>query len=264
MIEGGYLVAGPQSLGPQTFAQRFRHAWVLQVCAQVSVVGPMPIEVMVLDASAEVNRVFWSPRTPSTVKHPMIKNDHVAGLCGDPPRTSKGQPLPHQHTAHGREPWCLALPTDQTRLTTVRTGNEPEFESRFGMGLEVQGNASTAVGRGRFVPIRAGVEGAVDVVAVPAGRGIPCVQIVVMQVDRVRPEHPTSEPNQPFVEQQVLDLADDLVDMARAMISVMEAIVLPMRAHTTSEVYQTLGVLARTMMRAYTKQPVLVELFRKI
>ncbi len=62
----------------------------------------------------------------------------------------------------------------------------------------------------------------------------------------------------------VLDLADDLVDMARAMISVMEAIVLPMRAHTTSEVYQTLGVLARTMMRAYTKQPVLVELFRKI
>ena len=66
------------------------------------------------------------------------------------------------------------------------------------------------------------------------------------------------------VEQQVLDLADDLVDMARAMISVMEAIVLPMRAHTTSEVYQTLGVLARTMMRAYTKQPVLVELFRKI
>lgn len=66
------------------------------------------------------------------------------------------------------------------------------------------------------------------------------------------------------VEQEVLDLADDLVDMARAMIAVMEAIVLPLQAHTTTEVYQTLGVLARTMMRAYTRQPAMVELFRKL
>lgn len=66
------------------------------------------------------------------------------------------------------------------------------------------------------------------------------------------------------VDQNVLDLADELDDMARAMIAVMEAIVLPLRSQTQDEVHQTLGVLARTMMRAYTRQPVLVELFRDI
>lgn len=66
------------------------------------------------------------------------------------------------------------------------------------------------------------------------------------------------------MDQNVLDLADDLDDMARAMIAVMEAIILPLRSQTLDEVHQTLGVLARTMMRAYTRQPVLVELFREI
>lgn len=64
--------------------------------------------------------------------------------------------------------------------------------------------------------------------------------------------------------QGLLDLHDDLDDMARAMISVMEAIVLPLRTQSAEEVHRTLGVLARTLMRAYTQQPELVELFREV
>lgn len=65
-------------------------------------------------------------------------------------------------------------------------------------------------------------------------------------------------------QQGLLDLQDDLDDMARAMISVMEAIVLPLRTQSAEEIHRTLGVLARTLMRAYTQQPELVELFRDV
>lgn len=43
----------------------------------------------------------------------------------------------------------------------------------------------------------------------------------------------------------------DLDDMARATISVVEAVVLPLRNQTPAEVHQNLGVLARTLFRAY-------------
>lgn len=69
---------------------------------------------------------------------------------------------------------------------------------------------------------------------------------------------------QAAVDQGALDLRDDLDDMARAMISILEAIVLPLRSQSTDEVHRTLGVLARTLMRAYTNNPALVELFRDV
>ncbi len=49
------------------------------------------------------------------------------------------------------------------------------------------------------------------------------------------------------------DLGGDLEDMSRAIISVVEAVVLPLRHQTPEEVRRTLGVLARTLFRAYDK-----------
>lgn len=46
-------------------------------------------------------------------------------------------------------------------------------------------------------------------------------------------------------------LGRDLDNMARATISVVEAVVLPLRNQTPDEVHQNLGVLARTLFRAY-------------
>lgn len=47
------------------------------------------------------------------------------------------------------------------------------------------------------------------------------------------------------------DLADDLDDMSRAIVSVIEAIILPLRNQTAEEVHRILAVLARTLFRAY-------------
>lgn len=49
------------------------------------------------------------------------------------------------------------------------------------------------------------------------------------------------------------DLGGDLEDMSRAIISVVEAVVLPLRHQTPDEVRRTLGALARTLFRAYDK-----------
>lgn len=49
------------------------------------------------------------------------------------------------------------------------------------------------------------------------------------------------------------DLGGDLVDMSRAIISVVEAVVLPLRHQSPEEVRRTLGALARTLFRAYDK-----------
>ena len=48
-----------------------------------------------------------------------------------------------------------------------------------------------------------------------------------------------------------LDLGGDLEDMARAVIALVEAVVLPLRHQTPDEVHRNLGVLARTFFRAY-------------
>ncbi|MBA4286966.1 MAG: TetR/AcrR family transcriptional regulator [Xanthomonadaceae bacterium] len=49
------------------------------------------------------------------------------------------------------------------------------------------------------------------------------------------------------------DFGDDLDDMSRAIISIVEAVILPLRHQTPEDVHRTLGVLARTLFRAYDK-----------
>lgn len=56
------------------------------------------------------------------------------------------------------------------------------------------------------------------------------------------------------------DLGDDLDDMARAIISIIEAIVLPMRHLTPDEIRPQIGVLARTLFRAYARGDTLKQL----
>ena len=54
-------------------------------------------------------------------------------------------------------------------------------------------------------------------------------------------------------EQQRFDFGRDLQDMARAIMAIIEAIVLPLRHQSPEEVHLNLGVLARTLFRAYAK-----------
>lgn len=55
------------------------------------------------------------------------------------------------------------------------------------------------------------------------------------------------------VEQGRFDLGGDLEDMSRAIISIVEAVVLPLRHQSPEDVRRTLAVLARTLFRAYDK-----------
>lgn len=56
------------------------------------------------------------------------------------------------------------------------------------------------------------------------------------------------------------DLHGDLEDMSRAIICVVEAVILPLRHQSPDEVNRTLAVLARTLFRAYDKSGVLPKL----
>ena len=62
------------------------------------------------------------------------------------------------------------------------------------------------------------------------------------------------------VEQGAFTLADDLDDMSRAIIAIVEAIVLPLRNHDPEEVHRILAVLARTLFRAYATSDEVVAL----
>lgn len=62
------------------------------------------------------------------------------------------------------------------------------------------------------------------------------------------------------VEQGHFDLAGDLEDISRAMISLMEAVVLPLRYKSPEEVHRMMAVLARTLFRAYGKGSAVSEL----
>ena len=55
------------------------------------------------------------------------------------------------------------------------------------------------------------------------------------------------------VEQGHFDYKGDLEDMARAIISLVEAVILPIRYLNQAEVHSIIGVLARTLFRAYAK-----------
>lgn len=61
-----------------------------------------------------------------------------------------------------------------------------------------------------------------------------------------------------------LDLGADLDDMARAIIALVEAVVLPLRHQTPEEVHRNLGVLARTFFRAYASAGDLLQQTRNI
>lgn len=62
------------------------------------------------------------------------------------------------------------------------------------------------------------------------------------------------------VEQGQFDLGGDLEEFARAVMSLGEAVILPLRHQTPDEVRQILGVLARTLFRAYAKTAPLPKL----
>lgn len=61
-----------------------------------------------------------------------------------------------------------------------------------------------------------------------------------------------------------MDLAGDLDEMARAIISLVEACVLPLRHLGPEETSGILGVLARTLFRAYAKSPDIVKQASKL
>jgi AcrR family transcriptional regulator len=66
------------------------------------------------------------------------------------------------------------------------------------------------------------------------------------------------------VEQGRFDYKDDLEEMARAIIALVEAVILPMRQQTPEEVHRILGVLARSLFRAYATADDLVKLTRSL
>jgi len=66
------------------------------------------------------------------------------------------------------------------------------------------------------------------------------------------------------VEQGRFDYRDDLDEMARAIIALAETVVLPVRHQTPEEVHSILGVLARSLFRAYATADDLVKLTRSL
>lgn len=65
-------------------------------------------------------------------------------------------------------------------------------------------------------------------------------------------------------DQGLLDLGDDLQDMSRAIIALVEAVLLPMRHQSPEEVQRILAVLARTLFRAYAGNEELIQLTQQI
>lgn len=66
------------------------------------------------------------------------------------------------------------------------------------------------------------------------------------------------------VEQGRFDYKDDLDEMARAIIALVEAVVLPLRHQSPEEVHRILGVLARSLFRAYATADDLLKLTRSL
>jgi AcrR family transcriptional regulator len=62
------------------------------------------------------------------------------------------------------------------------------------------------------------------------------------------------------MQQGSLDLQDEVGDMSRAIIVLLEAIILPLRHQSSEEIHRILGVLARTLFRAYATSDEVVAL----
>ncbi|MEC9358025.1 MAG: TetR/AcrR family transcriptional regulator [Pseudomonadota bacterium] len=65
-------------------------------------------------------------------------------------------------------------------------------------------------------------------------------------------------------QQGQFDLGSDVEDMSRAIIALVEAVVLPMRHQSPDEVQRILAVLARTLFRAYAGNEDLIGLTRSL
>lgn len=65
-------------------------------------------------------------------------------------------------------------------------------------------------------------------------------------------------------EHRGFNLGEDTDQMARAIIALIEACVIPMRQYSSEEMRGILGVLARTLFRAYAKSDELLELVGQI
>ena len=59
--------------------------------------------------------------------------------------------------------------------------------------------------------------------------------------------------NAVLADRYLLDFAGDLEELARAIISLVEACVLPLRHRSPDEVHGMLSVMARTLFRAYAR-----------
>ena len=66
------------------------------------------------------------------------------------------------------------------------------------------------------------------------------------------------------VAQGRFDYKDDLEEMARAIIALVEAVILPLRQQSPEEVHRILGVLARSLFRAYATADDLLKLTRSL
>jgi len=66
------------------------------------------------------------------------------------------------------------------------------------------------------------------------------------------------------VAQGRFDYKDDLDEMARAIITLVEAVILPLRQQKPEDVHRTLGVLARSLFRAYATADDLLKLTRSL
>jgi TetR/AcrR family transcriptional regulator, acrAB operon repressor len=66
------------------------------------------------------------------------------------------------------------------------------------------------------------------------------------------------------MDQGSLDLRGDLDDMSRAIVAIMEAIILPLRQQAPDEVHRLVGVLARALLRAYARDERLVSIADKV
>ena len=66
------------------------------------------------------------------------------------------------------------------------------------------------------------------------------------------------------VAQGRFDYKDDLDDMARAIIALVEAVILPMRQQSAEDVHRILAVLARSLFRAYATADDLLKLTRSL
>jgi len=91
---------------------------------------------------------------------------------------------------------------------------------------------------------------------------VPSIQLVQTEFE-TRTASIISEALRLGVEQGKFDLEDDLEDMSRAIIAIVEAIVLPLRNQSPEEVHRILAVLARTLFRAYATSDEVMALARR-